>query len=68
MANPINRNQRSTTTNPQFNTFLNRPDVQNLISSLQRQMPNTSPREMAHQLAKQRGIDINPLMRRFGLK
>lgn len=55
MANPIN-------------TFLNRPDVQNLISSIQKQMPNTSPREIAQQLAKQRGIDINPLMRRFGLK
>lgn len=72
MSNPINRNSRGASTtvynNPQFNTFLNRPDVQNLITSLQKQMPGSSPREIAFQLAKQKGVDINPLLTRFGLK
>ena len=73
MANPIT-NRRSTqqqTTNyynPQFNTILNQPQAQQLISSLKKQMPNLSPREMAYKLAQQRGVDINPLLQRFGLR
>ena len=70
--NPLtNRRATAQTTNyynPQFNTILNQPQAQQLISSIQRQMPGMSPREIAHQLAKQRGLDINPLMSRFGLK
>ena len=71
--NPIT-NRRSTqqqTTNyynPQFNTILNQPQAQQLISSLKKQMPNLSPREMAYKLAQQRGVDINPLLQRFGLR
>ena len=73
MANPITsrRSTQQQTTNyynPQFNTILNQPQAQQLIASLQKQMPGMSPREIAHQLAKQRGLDINPLMSRFGLK
>lgn len=69
--NPLMRNTAQQTTNyynPQFNTILNNPQAQQLIASLKKQMPNLSPREMAHQLAKQRGLDINPLLSRFGLK
>lgn len=69
--NPLMRNSSSQTTNyynPQFNTILNNPQAQQLIASLKKQMPGLSPREMAHQLAKQRGLDINPLLSRFGLK
>ena len=71
--NPIT-NRRSTqqqTTNyynPQFNTILNQPQAQQLISSLKKQMPGLSPRDMAYKLAQQRGLDINPLLSRFGLK
>ena len=65
-----NNNAPQTTNyyNPQFNTILNNPQAQQLIASLKKQMPNLSPREMAYQLAKQRGLDINPLLSRFGLK
>jgi hypothetical protein len=69
--NPLMLNSSSQTTNyynPQFNTILNNPQAQQLIASLKKQMPNLSPREMAYQLAKQRGLDINPLLSRFGLK
>lgn len=70
--NPLTRlnkaPQQTNYYNPQFNTILNNPQAQQMIASLKKQMPNLSPREMAHQLAKQRGIDINPLMSRFGLK
>ena len=71
MANPINNTRRSASTTynyPQFNTILNRPEAQNIITSLQRQMPNAHPRDIAMRLAQQKGIDINPLMRRFNLK
>lgn len=54
--------------NPQFNTILNQPQAQQLIASLKKQMPGMTPREIAQQLAKQRGVDINPLMQRFGLR
>lgn len=65
-----NNNAPQTTNyyNPQFNTILNNPQAQQMIASLKKQMPNLSPREMAYQLAKQRGLDINPLLSRFGLK
>lgn len=70
--NPItNRRATAQTTNyynPQFNTILNQPQAQQLISSLKKQMPNLSPREMAYKLAQQRGVDINPLLQRFGLR
>ena len=70
--NPLMRNNNAPQTtnyyNPQFNTILNNPQAQQLIASLKKQMPNLSPREMAYQLAKQRGLDINPLLSRFGLK
>ena len=70
--NPLtNRSTQAQTTNyynPQFNTILNNPQAQQLIASLKKQMPGLSPREMAHQLAKQRGLDINPLLQRFGLR
>ena len=70
--NPLMRNNNAPQTtnyyNPQFNTILNNPQAQQLIASLKKQMPNLSPREMAYQLAKQRGVDINPLISRFGLK
>ena len=70
--NPLMRNNNAPQTtnyyNPQFNTILNNPQAQQLIASLKKQMPNLSPREMAYQLAKQRGLDINPLISRFGLK
>jgi hypothetical protein len=71
--NPIT-SRRSTTQqttnyyNPQFNTILNQPQAQQLIASLKKQMPNLTPREIAHKLAQQRGLDINPLLSRFGLK
>jgi hypothetical protein len=70
--NPITRRsaQQQTTNyyNPQFNTILNQPQAQQLISSLKKQMPNLSPREMAYKLAQQRGVDINPRLQRFGLR
>lgn len=70
--NPLtNRSAQQQTTNyynPQFNTILNQPQAQQLISSLKKQMPGLSPREMAYKLAQQRGLDINPLLSRFGLK
>ena len=70
--NPIiNRRSAQQTTNyynPQFNTILNQPQAQQLIASLKKQMPNLSPREMAYKLAQQRGLDINPLLSRFGLR
>ena len=70
--NPLMRNNNAPQTtnyyNPQFNTILNNPQAQQMIASLKKQMPNLSPREMAYQLAKQRGVDINPLISRFGLK
>ena len=70
--NPLtNRSTARQTTNyynPQFNTILNQPQAQQLIASLKKQMPGMSPREIAHQLAKQRGLDINPLLSRFGLR
>ena len=71
--NPLNsrRSTQQQTTNyynPQFNTILNQPQAQQLIASLKKQMPNMSPKEMAYKLAQQRGLDINPLLSRFGLK
>lgn len=70
--NPLTRRsaQQQTTNyyNPQFNTILNQPQAQQLIASLQKQMPGLTPREIAHKLAQQRGVDINPLLSRFGLK
>lgn len=70
--NPITRRsaQQQTTNyyNPQFNTILNQPQAQQLIASLKKQMPNLSPRDMAYKLAQQRGVDINPLLQRFGLR
>ena len=68
MTNPLMRNQTTNYYNPQFNTILNNPQAQQMIASLKKQMPNLSPKEMAYQLAKQRGLDINPLLSRFGLK
>lgn len=70
--NPLTNRRATTQTtnyyNPQFNTILNQPQARQLISSIQRQMPGMSPREIAHKLAQQRGLDINPLMSRFGLR
>ena len=70
--NPLTNRRATTQTtnyyNPQFNTILNQPQAQQLISSLKKQMPNLSPREMAYKLAQQRGLDINPLLQRFGLR
>lgn len=71
MANPINRSARNNQpiyTNNQFNTILNNPQAQQIIQTIRRQAPDSHPRDIAHQLAKQKGVDINPLMRRLGLR
>lgn len=68
LTNRATSRQTTNYYNPQFNTILNQPQAQQIISSLRRQMPGLTPREIAHKLAQQRGVDINPLMSRFGLK
>lgn len=67
--NPIMRNNNAPqTTNPQFNAILNNPEAQKIISTIQRQSPNMHPRDIAFQMAKQQGVDISQLMRRFNLR
>lgn len=70
--NPLMRNNNAPQTtnyyNPQFNTILNNPEAQRIISTIQRQSPNTHPRDIAFQMAKQQGVDISQLMRRFNLR
>ena len=61
MANPLITQGQQTNLNPQFTQMLQQPGAQQLLQQLQQQMPGKSPREMAYQLAQQKGIPVSQI-------
>ena len=66
MANPLITNQgQQTNLNPQLTQMLQQPGAQQLLQQLQQQMPGKSPREMAYQMAQNKGIPLNQIEQLF---
>ena len=69
MSNPFIKNiptqarNISTGNTYNFNAFLQNPQAQQLLRSIQSRYPaNTSPQQIASEMAKDRGIDLNQMV------
>ena len=67
--NPLFSNQHQPY-NPQFTQMLQQPGAQQFIAQMLQQNPGKSPRDLAYQLAQQKGIPtdrITQMAQRLGL-